>query len=203
MATMNTCPFGNGYDFTDPDVLFRGIPVEEFAVLRKTAPVWWNQQGESIFDDGGYWVISRHEDIKTISRDGGEVWSTNAKGAVMRLPDGVTAEQLDLTKALLINHDAPEHTRLRKLVSRLFTPRSVAALEEKLAVAAHDIVAEAKAEGSGNFVEDIAMKLPLLAIADLIGVPEATERRSSPGPTRSSTPTTRISTPTPPWPTPN
>ncbi|AWT56676.1 cytochrome P450 [Mycolicibacterium smegmatis] len=171
--TMNTCPFGNGYDFTDPDVLFRGIPVEEFAVLRKTAPVWWNQQGESIFDDGGYWVISRHEDIKTISRDGGEVWSTNAKGAVMRLPDGVTAEQLDLTKALLINHDAPEHTRLRKLVSRLFTPRSVAALEEKLAVAAHDIVAEAKAEGSGNFVEDIAMKLPLLAIADLIGVPEA------------------------------
>jgi len=43
------------------------------------------------------------------------------------------AEQLDLTKALQINHDAPEHTR--KLVSRLFTSRSVAALEEKLAVA--------------------------------------------------------------------
>jgi cholest-4-en-3-one 26-monooxygenase len=170
---MSTCPFGKGYDFTDPDVLLRGIPVEEFALLRKTAPVWWNEQGESIFDDGGYWVISRHEDIKTISRDGGEVWSTNAKGAVMRLPEGVTAEQLDLTKALLINHDAPEHTRLRKLVSRLFTPRSVAALEQKLAVAAHDIVAAAKERNSGNFVDDIAMHLPLLAIADLIGVPEA------------------------------
>ncbi|MCV7066036.1 cytochrome P450 [Mycolicibacterium farcinogenes] len=169
---MNACPFGAGYDFTDPDVLLRGIPVDEFAQLRKTAPVWWNEQGESIFNDGGYWVITRHEDIKTISRDGGAVWSTNAKGAVMRLPEGVTSEQLDLTKALLINHDAPEHTRLRKLVSRLFTPRSVATLEEKLAVAARDIVAAAAEKDSGNFVDDIAMSLPLLAIADLIGVPE-------------------------------
>jgi cholest-4-en-3-one 26-monooxygenase len=172
LTTMNACPFGAGYDFTDPDVLLHGIPVREFAELRKTAPVWWNEQDESIFNDGGYWVITRHEDIKTISRDGGAVWSTNAKGAVMRLPEGVTSEQLDLTKALLINHDAPEHTRLRKLVSRLFTPRSVAALEEKLAVAAHDIVAAAAKKDSGNFVDDVAMSLPLLAIADLIGVPE-------------------------------
>ncbi len=171
MTTMNACPFGQGYDFTDPEVLLQGIPVTEFAHLRKTAPVWWNEQGESIFDDGGYWVVTRHEDIKAISRNG-ELWSTNAKGAVMRLPDGVTADQLDLTKALLINHDAPEHTRLRKLVSRLFTPCSVAALEEKLAVAAREIVAAAAARNSGNFVDDVAMPLPLLAIADLIGVPE-------------------------------
>jgi cholest-4-en-3-one 26-monooxygenase len=170
--TQSTCPFGAGFDFTDPDVLLQGIPVTEFAELRKTAPVWWNDQEESIFDDGGYWVITRHEDIKSISRNG-DLWSTNRKGAVMRLPDGVTSEQLDLTKALLINHDAPEHTRLRKIVSRLFTPRAVAALEEKLAVAAHEIVGAAKEKESGDFVDDIALNLPLLAIADLIGVPEA------------------------------
>lgn len=170
--TQSTCPFGAGFDFTDPDLLLKGIPVNEFAELRRTSPVWWNDQQESIFDDGGYWVITRHEDIKAISRNG-ELWSTNRKGAVMRLPDGVTSEQLDLTKALLINHDAPEHTRLRKIVSRLFTPRAVAALEEKLAVAAHEIVRAAKEKGTGDFVDDIAMSLPLLAIADLIGVPEA------------------------------
>ncbi len=165
-----------GYDFTDPDVLLKGIPVAEFAELRETTPVWWNEQSESIFDDGGYWVITRHEDIKSISKNG-EEWSTNAKGAVMRLPDGVTAEQLDLTKALLINHDAPEHTRLRKIVSRLFTPRAVGALEEKLATAAREIVGAAAEKGSGNFVDDIATSLPLLAIADLIGVPEADRQR--------------------------
>ncbi len=165
-------PFGQGYDFTDPDVLLRGIPVDEFAQLRRTAPVWWNEQSDSIFDDGGYWVISRHEDIKAISRNS-ELWSTNRKGAVMRLPDGVTSEQLELTKALLINHDAPEHTRLRKIVSRLFTPRSVAALEEKLSTAAREIVAAAAQKADGNFVDDIATNLPLLAIADLLGVPES------------------------------
>lgn len=170
--TTSLCPAG--FDFTDPDVLKHGIPVTEFAKLRKTAPVWWNEQadGSTIFDDGGYWVISRHSDIKTISRES-DVWSTNAKGAVMRLPDGVTKDQLNLTKALLINHDAPEHTRLRKLVSRLFTPRAVGALEEKLAIAARDIVAAAAEKNSGNFVDDVATQLPLLAIADLIGVPEA------------------------------
>lgn len=174
---VQSCPFlPAGYDFTDPDVLLKGIPVTEFAELRKTAPVWWNAQQESIFDDGGYWVISRHADIKAISRDGA-LWSTNRKGAVMRLPDGVTAEQLDLTKALLINHDAPEHTRLRKIVSRLFTPRAIATLEEKLAVAAHDIVRSAAAKDSGNFVDDVAMRLPLQAIADLIGVPEVDRER--------------------------
>jgi cholest-4-en-3-one 26-monooxygenase len=173
-TTSSVCPFGPGFDFTDPDVLQRGVPITEFAELRETAPVWWNEQpaGANVFDDGGYWVISRHQDIKEISRDN-EVWSTNEKGVVMRLPEGVTAEQLEFTKALLINHDPPEHTRLRKLVSRLFTPRSVASLEQKLASAARDIVRAAAEKDAGNFVDDIAMKLPLLAIADLIGVPEA------------------------------
>lgn len=170
--TQTTCPFGAGYDFTDPDVLLKGIPVTEFAELRKTAPVWWNEQKESIFDDGGYWVISRHADIKEISRNG-DLWSTNRKGVVMRMPEGSTPDQLEVTKALLINHDAPEHTRLRKIVSRLFTPRAVATLEDKLAVAAREIVAAAKGKESGNFVDDIAMGLPLMAIADLIGVPAA------------------------------
>ena len=167
-----TCPFGKNFDFTDPDVLLAGLPATQFAELRRTAPVWWNEQPESIFGDGGYWVISRHEDVRDISRNS-ELWSTNRKGAVMRLPDGVTADQLDLTKALLVNHDAPEHTRLRKLVSRLFTPRAIAQLEDKLGGAAQQIVRTAALKEDGNFVDDVAMGLPLLAIADLIGVPEA------------------------------
>lgn len=170
--TTSVCPFGKGFDFTDPDVLLEGMPVTQLAQLRKTAPVWWNEQPEgNVFDDGGYWVITKHRDIKAISRDS-HLWSTNAQGVIMRFPEGTPKEGLELTKALLINHDAPEHTRLRKLVSRLFTPRAVAGLEEKLAVAAREIVAAAKEKGSGNFVDDIAMPLPLMAIADLIGVPE-------------------------------
>jgi cholest-4-en-3-one 26-monooxygenase len=176
MTATQSYPFAPGFDFTDPDVLLKGIPVTEFAELRRTSPVWWNEQAANIFGDGGYWVISRHDDVKAISRNG-DVWSTNRKGAVMRLPESVTSEQLDLTKALLINHDAPEHTRLRKIVSRLFTPRAVAALEESLAVCAREIVRAAAEKDSGDFVDDIAVGLPLQAIADLIGVPEADRER--------------------------
>lgn len=177
-VTDNSSRFGDDFDFTSPAVLENGVPVEQFAELRRTSPVWWNRQppGASIFGDDGYWVITKHEHIKQISRDG-EVWSTNAKGAVMRLPDSVTADQLDLTKALLVNHDPPSHTRLRKLVSRLFTPRAVAALEQGLERTAREIVASAAAKERGDFVDDIAVGLPLAAIADLIGVPDADRRQ--------------------------
>jgi cholest-4-en-3-one 26-monooxygenase len=175
---LSSCPFGEGFDFTSPDVLERGMPAAQFAELRRTAPVWWNPQPieGSVFGDDGYWVVTKHEDVKAISRDS-EVWSTNLKGAVMRLPDGMTADQLDLTKALLINHDPPEHTRLRKLVSRLFTPRAIVILEDKLRAAAREIVSAAACKESGNFVADVATGLPLLAIADLIGVPEGDRQK--------------------------
>lgn len=170
------CPFmtQEGWDFTNPDLLEQGIPVKEFAELRKTAPVWWNPQlpGKGGgFHDGGYWVISRHKDIRDISKNA-EDWSTAENGVIMRFDDEMTQEQLDVTKALLINHDPPEHTRMRKVVSRAFTPKAVHALEEKLDDAARAIVQKAADAGSGDFVHQVAVDLPLLAIADLLGVPE-------------------------------
>ena len=174
MTEIATSTFGPGFDFTNPAVLEQGSHLEAFAHLRRTSPVWWNAQpiGTSGFRDGGFWVISKHEHIKAISRDC-ELWSSNRNGSVMRLPDGTQPEQLEATKPLLINQDPPSHTRLRKLVSRLFTPKAVAALEAKLEAAARKIVQEAAEKGSGNFVDDVATELPLQAIADLIGVPEA------------------------------
>ncbi|NDZ93471.1 cytochrome P450 [Streptomyces sp. SID6673] len=177
-TTSGVCPFGEGYDFTDPDVLEQGIPREEFAQLRRTAPVWWNAQapGTSVFTDGGYWAITKHRDIREISKRS-DVWSTNAKGAIIRLPDYMTPDQLEFTKALLVNHDPPEHTRLRKIISRLFTPKAVNALSEVLTDYARDIVTEAASKDTGNFVDDIAIHLPLQAILDLIGVAEADRSR--------------------------
>ncbi|GAA3701484.1 cytochrome P450 [Gordonia hankookensis] len=177
-TSSGVCPFGEGYDFTDPDVLEQGIPREEFAQLRRTAPVWWNAQapGTSVFTDGGYWAITKHRDIREISKRS-DVWSTNAKGAIIRLPDYMTPDQLEFTKALLVNHDPPEHTRLRKIISRLFTPKAVNALSEVLTDYARDIVTEAASKDTGNFVDDIAIHLPLQAILDLIGVAEADRSR--------------------------
>jgi cholest-4-en-3-one 26-monooxygenase len=65
MPTPNLPP---GFDFTDPDIYCERLPVEELAELRKVAPIWWNEQpiGKGGFDDGGYWVVSKHKDVKEV-----------------------------------------------------------------------------------------------------------------------------------------
>ena len=59
-----------GFDFTDPDIYAQRLPVAELAELRHVAPIWWNEQpmGKGGFDDGGYWVVTRHKDVKEVSR---------------------------------------------------------------------------------------------------------------------------------------
>ncbi|WP_433525141.1 cytochrome P450 [Nocardia pseudovaccinii] len=165
--------FPAGFDFTDPGLWEDRMPVEEFATLRRTAPVWWCAQPDATsggFRDGGYWVVSKHEDVKEISRSP-EIYSSAQKGAIIRLPDDVTPEQIELTGALLVNMDAPKHAKIRRIVSKGFTPRAVEGLRAALTERAARIVHEAKRTGGGDFVQQVACELPLQAIAELLGVP--------------------------------
>ncbi|MFI5612157.1 cytochrome P450 [Amycolatopsis sp. NPDC051903] len=162
-----------GFDFTDPDLYANRLPLEEFAELRRTAPVWWNPQRPNTagFGDDGYWVVTRHADVKEVSRDS-ELYSSWEKTAIIRFDDRMTAENLDANRLVLLNMDAPQHTKLRRIVSKGFTPRSIAKLEDTLRERAERIVAEARKKGEGDFVTDVACELPLQAIAELIGVPQ-------------------------------
>jgi cholest-4-en-3-one 26-monooxygenase len=162
-----------GFDVTDPDTYVDGIPFEEFARLRRTAPVWWNLQDRGVggFDDDGFWVVSKHRDVRDVSRRS-DVFSSGRNGAIPRLEDGISPEEFQATLSVLINKDAPEHTKLRGLVSRLFTPRAIEALRSTLDERADRIVRAAIDGGHGEFVREVASELPMQAIADLIGVPE-------------------------------
>ena len=162
-----------GFDFTDPDLYAQRLPLEEFAELRRTAPVWWNPQKHNTagFGDDGYWVVSRHADVKEVSRDS-TLYSSREKTAIIRFGDDMTDERLNANRLILLNMDAPQHTKLRRIVSKGFTPRSIAKLEYALRDRAERIVAEAKGKGSGDFVADVACELPLQAIAELIGIPQ-------------------------------
>ncbi|WP_067568538.1 cytochrome P450 [Nocardia acidivorans] len=164
-----------GFDFTDPALWETRNPAAEFAHLRRTAPVWWNPQTDAQsggFHDGGYWVVSKHEDIKEVSRNPG-LFSAQRKGSIIRLPGAVTAEQIELTSAILLNMDPPKHTKIRRIISKGFTPRAIEGLRAALTDRAAAIVRAAKACGGGDFVEQVASELPLQAIAELIGVPQA------------------------------
>ncbi len=168
------CPnLPDGWDFTDPDVYAQRIPIEEFAEMRKTAPVWWNNQpdGTGGFHDGGYWVVSTLADIKEVSRRS-DVFSSFENTAITRFRDDIERDQIEMQRVILLNKDAPEHTKLRRLVSRGFTPRAINSLEKALHDRAERIVKEAAAVGHGDFVTQVACELPLQAIAELLGVPQ-------------------------------
>jgi cholest-4-en-3-one 26-monooxygenase len=162
-----------GFDFTDPDIYAERLPIEELAEMRKVAPIWWNEQPKDVggFGDGGYWVVTKHKDVKEVSRRS-DVFSSLEKTALPRYKDGTVAAQIETGKFVLLNMDAPHHTHLRKIVSRAFTPRAVEQLRADLAVRARQIVATAVAGGKGDFVEQVSCELPLQAIAGLMGVPQ-------------------------------
>jgi cholest-4-en-3-one 26-monooxygenase len=170
MPTPNLPP---GFDFTDPDIYAQRLPIEELAEMRRTAPIWWNEQPMGIggFDDGGFWVVTKHKDVKEVSLRS-DVFSSLKKTALPRYKDGTVGEQVDRGKFVLLNMDAPHHTHLRKIVSRAFTPRAIERLRDDLNERAQDIVKAAAAEGSGDFVEQVSCELPLQAIASLMGVPQ-------------------------------
>ncbi|MBF6230804.1 cytochrome P450 [Nocardia farcinica] len=168
-----------GFDFTDPGLWARRRPVEEFALLRRTAPVWWNPQSDADsggFHDGGYWVVSKLADIKEISRHP-ELFSSQLKGSIIRLPGDITPQQMNETGALLLNMDPPKHSKIRRIIAKGFTPRAVESLRAALTERAERIVHEAKRAGSGDFVEQVACELPLQAIAELLGVPQEDRRK--------------------------
>jgi cholest-4-en-3-one 26-monooxygenase len=162
-----------GFDFTDPDLYVSRVPAEEFAELRRTAPVWWNAQprGASGFDDEGYWVVTKHADVLEVSRNS-EVYSSEEKTAIIRHAQSVTDESLGMQRLIMLNIDPPQHTKLRGIVSRGFTPRAIANLREALTARAERIVQTALAGGTGDFVTDVAAELPLQAIAELLGIPQ-------------------------------
>ncbi|MCK7623430.1 cytochrome P450 [Streptomyces sp. RS10V-4] len=168
------CPaLPEGFDPTDPDVYQARVPLPEFARLRGTAPVCWIPQPHGVagFDDDGYWAVTRHQDVKEVSTRP-DVFSANLNTSIIRFNPAISRDQIEVQKLIMLNMDPPEHTRVRQIVQRGFTPRAIRALEDALRRRAERIVAGAGAKGSGDFVTDVACELPLQAIAELIGIPQ-------------------------------
>jgi len=175
-----TCPnLPAGFDPTDPDIYAERLPAEEFAELRKTAPLWWKEQPEGKgggFHDGGYWVVTKHTDVKEVSRRS-DVFSSWENGVIPRFNEDINREDIEVQRFVMLNMDAPHHTRLRKIIARGFTPRAIERLREELNERAQKIAKEAAVEGSGDFVEQVSCELPLQAIAGLLGVPQEDRRK--------------------------
>jgi cholest-4-en-3-one 26-monooxygenase len=162
-----------GFDVNDPDMYIQGLPRAEWEELRRTAPVWWQSQPRHRdgFDDDGHWVLTRHVDVKEVSRQD-KIFSSWENGAIIRFPSDMPRENIEMQRVIMLNMDAPQHTRMRSIISRGFTPRAVNGLKDALTERAYKIVEEAAKKDTGDFVRDLACELPLQAICELLGVPQ-------------------------------
>jgi cholest-4-en-3-one 26-monooxygenase len=178
MAVPGTGPKGPnlppGFDFTDPDIYVERLPVEEFAEVRKAAPICWIEQPPGKgggFHDGGYWAITKHKDVKEVSLRS-DVFSSYENCVIPRFKNDIAREDIEVQRFVMLNMDAPHHTRLRKIISRGFTPRAIGRLHDELYERAQNIAKTAAAHRYGDFVEQVSCELPLQAIAGLLGVPQ-------------------------------
>ncbi|MEV0201347.1 cytochrome P450 [Nonomuraea sp. NPDC050691] len=126
------------------------------------------QQLPFIKSGAGYYAIVRHADVVEASRTPEVFSSEPCSNSIPDMP-----RWLAVYFGSMINMDDPKHARLRRIVSRAFTPRVLAKMEEDLERAAAEIVDQAIKEGPGDFVTQIAARLPVRVICDMMGVPPA------------------------------
>lgn len=156
-------PIGD-VDLADSRSFVSGVPHDYFAELRRHHPVAWVDEQ----DGPGFWACTKYDDCVTVNRDY-ERFSSYRRSAVpfeMGDEDALAQQQL-----MMLNMDPPLHTRYRRLVNKGFTPRMVSALEERIHVATDAIIDRVCEVGQCDFVTDVAAELPLVVIAELLGVP--------------------------------
>ena len=139
------------------------------ALLRRERPVAWHQHPDS---GRGFWSLMRYDDIAAASRD----WETfSSASGIQIMTEAEDVERFQIRS--MISTDPPKHTRLRSLVNRGFTPRSVAQAEASVRRRARQIVDAIAPKGEVEFVGEVSSVLPVAIICDLMGVPEADQRR--------------------------
>jgi cytochrome P450 len=157
----------------DPATYTGGVPYPALARLRRESPVAWTQEIPVLGWPGGpgFWLVLRHADVEQVLTQP-RLFSSWLGATQIRDPATPTA--LGYVRQMMLNMDPPGHSRLRRLLARSFTPRAVAGLEQRIRGYARSLCDRVLAgeRGECDFAKDLAADLPLLTLADVLGVPE-------------------------------
>jgi cytochrome P450 len=164
---MMLCPVAHGanVDLTDTGIFVGGHAHHAWRRLRAHQPVAWNP-GTAWFP--GFWSITKYEDVRRISRD--PTTFVSGHGYLMVTDPRKPGPAAGVGKTLL-GIDPPRHARMRRLVSKGFTPRMAARWEPRVRAITDEILDQPGPRGECDFVTDIAGRLPLAVICTILGVP--------------------------------
>jgi cytochrome P450 len=144
---------------------FTDEPYPQYQRLRETDPVH-----EHPF---GFWFMSTHEDVSALLRSGLSVEDRNlTPGPIRDLYEGMTDHsEFSILNYSMLDRDPPDHTRLRSLVAKVFTPRSIAALEPRIIELVDQSLARMAEAGQVDLVQELAFPLPFAVISEMLGMP--------------------------------
>ena len=140
-----------------------GHPWDQYEWLRANAPVFWHDEPHG----PGFWAITKYEDIRAISQNP-KVFSASETGPLLSDRDPTSFFGKD---SLLLAMEGPQHDRYRKLLERGFTPEKLNQLRPRIQEIAREILDAAMQKGTGDFVSEIALRLPAGLIAEIMGMP--------------------------------
>ena len=151
-------------------------PYSYFAGLRETDPVHWNQKYQ-------LWVVSRYDDLVWVARHpeffSSEWWKRDPRPPYPEIDEsdlGLYQYVREFFADWFIQHDRPEHTEMRKTVHGYFTPTAMERWRPMVRTAIHSLLDEAEETGSMDAMKDFAVPLPLLVIAQMMGMPNQDRR---------------------------
>ncbi len=153
----------------NPDTYLDGVPHDVFARLRaESAVVWMDEPAVPPWPAGpGFWGVVRHAEIKQVMRDPATYSSYLRATQIIDPPD---EKALEFVRQMMLNQDPPRHSRLRKMLTRAFTPKAIARLEDRITGWANELVDQVADDGGCDFAE-LAADLPLRTLSEIFGVP--------------------------------
>ena len=157
----------------DPDAYTRGVPHELLQTLRAKSAVHWvdETQLEAWPGGPGFWLVLRHAEVDRVLKSP-QLFSSWLGGTQLR--DPATDTDLGYVRKMMLNMDPPEHGRLRRLLAKAFTTRAVTRLEASIDAYARTLIDDmigGRTEGTVDFVAAVASQLPIMVLADVLGMP--------------------------------
>ena len=158
------------------ETFINGQPFELFERLRREAPVYWHE--ESLEFEPGFWALTKHEDIITVSKDP-QTFSSAVGGHLMTMgdPEVVDPSAVAAIVGNMIGMDPPDHQIYRKMVAPSFTPKAIRSLEDDMRLKIRELLDNVSDKGEFNFVTEISEQLPLWVLCEMMGIEESERPR--------------------------
>jgi cholest-4-en-3-one 26-monooxygenase len=160
------------FNFLDLDLFTRDTPHAELTHLRRTAPVYWHPMPTPREPQGGFWLLTRYDDVTQTAKNT-KVFASSSGTTLTDAPPPTAPVEWLMVRYGFAHLDPPEHPMHRQIIAPSFTPRAIAAFETKIRALADEILDGACAAREIDFAARVAVRFPVAVVfGAVMGLPQ-------------------------------